>query len=1061
MVFSRSLKNSTFIVLIVLFLTPSPAFLQQTAVTETVPAFGYDIFRPATEAVTEGPIDENFVLSPGDKVIIKVWGQLTLNYALDVSEEGYLELKDENARIYTNGVSYRELRRLVNEKLAESYASYINIKNPAQSTAFVDVRLGQVRKVLAYVLGEVRNQGQYTVGAGAATLLNILNQAGGIKEKGSLREIRIRRTDGTESVVDLYEFLVTGKIDSKKTQVRQGDYILIPLKAKSVVLKGEVKRPAVYEAVKNEGIKQVLGFAGGPTANAYLNRVQVRRYEANRGERFIDLDLESIMKDPQKDFALVDGDEITVYPNILIRKRMVEIRGEGITRPGTYEFAAGMTLRNLIDKADGLKEYIFLDRADVVRTEADFSKRLTSFPLKDLFREDRPGHYVYSGKEEADFKLQEMDQITLYSKFQMKGGDKTITLEGHVKEPGTYTLAANMTLYDLIFSRGGFTDEAFKKKAYLNLGHIFRKTSGELDTKILSFNLEKLLSNDPKESILLESDDLVRIYSFETMIAQKPFVTIEGLVKRPGNYDMAEGMTLEDLVLLAGGLTPDAYRVEAVVGRTARRMGDEETENAAAGAQRAKTMISPLPLDFAALPKEKRTPLEVFDKVVIRHLAGWEPQFTVSIGGEIPYPGSYSLETREERISTLIKRAGGLKKEALAAGAALQRRKDITGMTAERKAEMDSVAIDLEKALRQPGGEADLVLKDGDRIFIPTNPGVVEIRGAVRQPGFVQFREGAGLKEYIANAGGYLPEAEKQDVTVYLPNRTAQKRNPGFIFGRNPEVNPGSIIEVPFKESKKGKENDVIPVNGAVKFPMSVKYRAGQRLDYYLRICGGLKDDADPGKIIIQFADGTTLDSGETAPFNPAVPAGSAIEIPFKEIPTEQKNKDFVILRGAVKFPLSVRYQEGRRMDYYLEICGGYAADADPGEIMVRLPDGTTLKNNNTAPFNPVIQAGSVIEIPAKDFQEKDFVAVKGAVKFPLSVKFKEGQKMEYYIQICGGYAAEANSSKVSILLPDGTTLQNVDNTPFNPVVTAGSTITVPDKTGKVPDKEKDGGVKK
>jgi protein involved in polysaccharide export with SLBB domain len=615
-----------------------------------------------------------------------------------------------------------------------------------------------------------------------------------------------------------------------------------------------------------------------------------------------------------------------------------------------------------------------------------------------------------------------------------------------------YILADNMSLYDLLFSRGGFQDAAFAKKAFLELGHIFRKTPGDLDTKILGFNLGKLLDGDPKENIRLESDDRIKIYFFESMATLKPYVSIEGLVKRPGNYDMSAGITMEDLIVIAGGLTPDASRVQGVIGRTARKTGDE-----AVGAEGGKSMtiIAALPLDFATLPKEQQTPLEVFDKIVIRHLTQWEPKDTVNISGQVQNPGSYALETKEERISNLIKRAGGINKEGFSAGASLMRRKDITGMGEEKKDEMDPVAVFIEKALAQPGGESDLILKDGDRIHIPKNPGVVEIRGAVRQPGFVQYRDSTRLEDYIKNAGGYLPNAEKRDVTVYLPNRTAQKRLRAFLFGSNPKVQAGSVIEVPYKETLTDKDKDIIPIKGAVKFPMPVKYRTGQRLEYYLRICGGFADNADPQKIIIQLPDGTTMESEKSAPFNPVVPAGSTVEVAVKEVKLEQADKDLVVVNGAVKYPMSVRFLEGQRLGYYIQACGGFADTADPGNIGVRIPDGTLLQNKNTAPFNPVILPGSIIEI-----QEKDSVLVRGAVESPLSVVFKEGQRLEYYIRLSGGYTAEADPSKINIRLPDGTLVQNKDTASFNPVIAVGSMIEVPDRTGKIPNVKKTTGEK-
>jgi protein involved in polysaccharide export with SLBB domain len=200
------------------------AFAQQAKETEQVyekdkeplPAFGYNIFRELPEPITEGPMDEQYLLSPGDEVIITVWGQLNLKYPLIVNDDGFIEIPDEGGRVFTNGVSLKELKRLVTERLSRIYSSYINSANPSANTAFVDVKLGKVRKLLVYVVGEVKNQGAYTISSGVPTLLNVLNNAGGVKETGSLREIKVRRANGTIDAVDLYEFLITGKMDIKK-----------------------------------------------------------------------------------------------------------------------------------------------------------------------------------------------------------------------------------------------------------------------------------------------------------------------------------------------------------------------------------------------------------------------------------------------------------------------------------------------------------------------------------------------------------------------------------------------------------------------------------------------------------------------------------------------------------------------------------------------------------------------------------------------------------------------------------------------------------------------------
>jgi len=877
-----------FVLLLILTSIP-PGFAQETSNDESenpgkekVYAFGYDIFRELPEPITEGPVDENYLLSPGDEIIITVWGQLNLEYSLTVSEEGYITIPDDGGRIFTNGVSLKELKNLVAKRFSQIYASYINVDNPSQSTAFIDVKLAKVRKLLVYIVGEVETQGVYTISSSVATLLNLLNNAGGVKESGSLRKIKIRRANGNTDVVDLYEFLIAGVLDSKKTRLGYGDYIIVPLKDKSATITGEVKRPGIYEMIGNEGLKDLVRFAGGLTSNAYLKRCQVKRFERDVGEKFFELNLENTLEDRKTDFTLSDGDAVSVFPNIVERRRIVEIRGEGIKRPGIYGYRDAMTVKDLIDQAEGLKESAYLERADLVRTEEDFSKKMTIFSLNDLFQKESQGHYRYTGNDGKNFELREMDQVTIYSSYEMKGQDKYVTLEGHVKEPGRYILPENMTLYDLLFSRGGFQDEDFKKRAYLELGHIFRKIPRELEEKVITFNLGKLLDGNAEENIHLEDADRIVVYSFETMEI-KPFVTVEGLVKRPGSYPLAEDMTLEDLIILAGGLRPEAYKIEAVIARI--QPGKEGTQGNVA------TIVVPVELNFSSNPEDDKTFLETYDKIVIRNLPEWEPLPVVSVEGQVKYPGSYSLEARQERISTIVKRAGGLKKEAFAEGGVLFRRKDILEMSPIKNDEKEKLAINLKGALQNPGGNDDLILKDGDQIFVPLNPGSVEVVGAVKNPSILHYKEGKKIDYYIKLCGGYTKDADRKNIVAYLPNNVAYKKEKFLFLSFNPSLLPGSKVEVPFR-GEKGKI-DIVEVRGAVQKPTLIQHKRGKKLDYYINECGGYTETSDIKNIIIYLPDGVPLKREGTLSFNPTISPGSIIEVPFKEekVPSQSPNK--------------------------------------------------------------------------------------------------------------------------------------------------------------------------
>ena len=763
-----------------------------SARAETLPAFGYDLFSAPGEATTEGPvIEDNYQLSPGDEVIISVWGQLNLRYPLIVDENGIITIPDEGGRVYINGLNLKELKVQVASALARIYAKYINLDNPAQSTAFVDVKLGKVRKLMVYVVGEVNKPGIYSISAGAATLINLLNNAGGIKPSGSLREIHIRRTNGATDRVDLYDLLISGQLDTKKIQINYGDYILVPLKGKSVAIQGEVKRRGLYEIIGSEGVQELVKFAGGLQPNAFLKRLQLRRYDLNEGEKILDLDGEKILAEPAANFPLQDADVLSVPANVIVRRPVVEIAGEGIKRPGQYAYKPGMTLKDLVEAAEGLREYVLLDRADMVRTQEDFSKKLTTFPLSEVYRQQKPGEYVYLGAEAKNFELKELDEIRIYSAFALRGKDKFVTLSGYVREPGTYVLADNMKLFDVIYAHGGFQDPDFVKKAYLPLAHIFRKISGQVDEKVLNFSLEKLLAADPEANLSLEAADRIAIYTYEQM-AVKPSVQIEGLVQKPGTYPMAEGLTMEDLILVAGGLTPDAFKVEAVVGRT------EPTGES--GERTSSSFVVPIGKDFASLANEQKTRLKTYDTITVRNQEGWEPLPVVSLSGEVLFAGSYSLEQKKTRISKVIQQAGGIKRQAYAPGAILQRRKNIVELTPGGATGYEKVIIQLDQALAHPGSAADLFLQDGDRIFVPLNPGTVEVRGAVRDPGLFLYKQGKGLSYYIELAGGYARNADKGRALVHYPNGAAARKKFGNFF--RPKLQAGSIIDIPVKEPK-------------------------------------------------------------------------------------------------------------------------------------------------------------------------------------------------------------------------------------------------------------------
>jgi len=855
--------------------------------------FGYAAFHSEGEPITDGPVDDGYLISPGDEIVVSIWGQLVETMNLTVTDEGFIELPEQGGRIQTNGLSLKDLRQKIVQALSLIYAAYIDPVDISKSKAFVDIRLGKLRQLSIFVVGEVNKPGAYTIGPGVANVINLLHNACGVTDKGTLRMVKVRRANGKSDTIDLYGFLLTGDIDTRTIRLGPGDSIHVPVKEKSVTIEGEVKRPNTYEMVGDEGMRDLVKFAGGFTPDAYLKHVQAHRYEENRGEILMDLDLDVLHSQPSANLPLLNGDRLVIPKNIQVRNNSVTIQGDGITRVGTYEWTQGMTLNDLIEKAEGLREYAYLGRADLIRTESDFSRRLSILSLEDLYKRDSDGKIVFTGNAEKNIPLKEMDEVIVQSTPGMSGASQFVMLEGSVKHPGKYDLTKDMRLYDLIFARGGFQDDAIKKATFLDKAHIFRTRPGMLGKKIISFNLGDLLSGQASANLALEENDVIRIYSYDE-IRQPKKVIIDGFVKKPGDYAMVEGLTLEDLILMAGGVIPQGSVLEAAI---ARREAEEDAKNRLGQAELLHVPIDPK--NVLELPVEQRTVLEDGDYVTIRTPLGWKNTEVAWVGGQVNASGNYTISPGAERLSSIINRAGGLSDEALLEGAFIRRRMGVVGLAGTkvnnyRGVTMNSsaalgnsggpddyheVIVNLPAALANPGSPDDIIIQSEDKVFIPRNPGVVQVRGAVNRELTLQHKSDRTLDEYIALCGGYMAKADPVGTKIYGPNKAALTPSQGK--GKNQKstpIPPGSVIEVPFLH-----QNErllTVEVKGAVTKPALIQHIEGAPLGYYLNLADGFIPEADIAAISVLMPDGSLLRKQGDKPFNPIIKGGSQIMVP-------------------------------------------------------------------------------------------------------------------------------------------------------------------------------------
>jgi polysaccharide biosynthesis/export protein len=805
---------------------------------EVLTRIGYDSFKIDVSKISPGTIDKSYILSPGDKIVLKVWGQLQQTYNITVTNDLYIEIPDVPGRVYVSGLTLSQVEDRARRQMATVYASYFNLDQPAASAAALDITLAEVHDLRFLVQGEIKTPGSYSLHPSLGNIIYALASAGGVKESGSLRNIKIRRGDEVINF-DFYDFLIRGAVTQNQTQIRNNDVIFVPLKRKEVTIKGEVKRPGIYELLESSGedLEALLDLAGGVKSSASLDKLLILRAELNVGLKTLDINLSAIRKTAQK-VLLQDQDVVTVFPTYQARLDFVTIKGRGIGAAGEYQLKPGYRIRDVIAEAGGLLRDAYLERADLVRTSPDMTKTYRQIHLKQAME----------GVESQNLVLQSLDELLIYNVRDIEGEQKYITLRGHVKSPGRYEYYRGMRLFDLLFGRGGFQDQDFLRETYLERGDLVRAISGGQRRELLKFHLGKLLEGDASQNLELQSDDEIAIYSRDEIVGGDRYVVLSGHAKNPGQQRLYQGMRLFDLLYMVGGYQDPDYRRQTFLPRgdlirTVRRDGEVKKEilrfdlgalldgdpkqnlelvsgdqvivYAAADFQDVDTVeisgqvrrpgrypwstnmtladlllqaggllqgiaradisrngsVQSVPL--AAGDFLKATfPLEASDNVFVRQDPNVQSQRIVEVSGEVLYPGKYVLDKPETKVSEIIAKAGGLKAGSFLAGSVLIRDKNRVVFT------------------------DDAILQDQDVLTIPRFENTVRIEGAVKNPIAVTWQKGKSVKDYLEMAGGLTADADKDGIQVIAPNGAGIKETGGILFWRGSKIPPGTRIVV-------------------------------------------------------------------------------------------------------------------------------------------------------------------------------------------------------------------------------------------------------------------------
>ncbi|NBB73326.1 MAG: sugar ABC transporter substrate-binding protein, partial [Bacteroidetes bacterium] len=756
---------------------------------DTLRYFGYDIFRSIPDAFRPGamgPIDDGYLVGPNDELRLTAWGAAQFQYDLTVDQEGRIFIP--NVGQYTvSGKRLDALRTELRDWLSQRYAGLTS--DPP--TISMDLTVTRVRPVQVYVLGEVRYPGGYTVSSGS-TVFNVLYSMGGPMRRGSLRNIQVIRDGEVVTTVDLYDYLMRG-YNPNPVRLQNGDNVYIPPRNKTVAINGSVRRPAYFEVKPNETFRDLLTYAGGLKPEAYTGRVHIERIvpfdereEPSVAREAIDFNLNEV-RAGDRNIALADADFITV-PSILeennragaTRVNAVKVTG-AVFQPGQYEIDGQLrTVRDLIQEADGLRGDAYRPQAELVRLQEDLDEASRTLDLNRVM-EDNPL---------ANVVLRPGDSLHVASVQELKI-ERTVRITGQVLDPGTYTYRDSMTVGDLLFKGGGLTDDEYLKDVFLERADLYRESADGRSERVIPFHLGEALNGNSFAGETLRPGDQIRVYPVDVEVLRDRFVEISGAVKSPGRYEFRDNMSLKDIILQAEGFQEGAFlQAVEVTRRPEARDGDVRARTLQVGLASGSSadQVSFAVDDTAqALQTADRFQLQHRDRVYVRTDPSFQEQETITVRGEVRFPGEYTLLRENETLFDIINRAGGVRATGYPKGGRLFR-------------DSSQVIVEMGQAIRGEEG-SDVILQPGDEIVIPPQPNTVAIRGNVANEGLLKFRPGERVAYYLERAGGTLDETE--GIFITQASGATFEVDRGW-FRRTPQVDDGAIIRVTRKPPETG-----------------------------------------------------------------------------------------------------------------------------------------------------------------------------------------------------------------------------------------------------------------
>ncbi len=746
----------------------SSTVVEEAAISEDLEFFGYDLFDSIPDAFQPnagGPVDDAYIVGPGDELRLTVWGAAEFAYELTVDAEGRIFVP-RVGQFLVSGTRLNALRVSLKRFLSRSYAG-LETDPP---TVFMDLTVSRIRPVQVYVLGEVSRPGGYTISANASGF-NVLYATGGPLTRGSLRSIEILRNGRRVGGLDLYSYLLKG-FEQNPVRLQTNDFVFVPPRGKTVAISGSVRRPAVFELKGDEDFADLLDFAGGLLPEAYTKRFQIERIlpfaertDPSIAREIRDLSLTDALSGRMK-VELRDGDVVRLTSISDRIDNAVSVSG-AVFQPGQFQLDRSLvSVRDLIQAADGLTEVAYREQATLVRLREDFTEETVALDLNRVLADD-PFH---------NLPLRPRDRLQVQSRGQVQE-DGQITVSGTVRIPGVQPYRAGLTLQNALFAAGGLQDSLFVKNVFLARADLYRRDGLRQRPVIIPFSLEDALAGSGSANLALIPGDEIRVYPRSVGEIGGSAVQIFGAVKAPGNIEYREGLTVEDAILQSGGLTQYAY-LESVRVARADPGGMKlalDVEVPLVGLSRdASGMVDPSAIRSAL--SVRSFVLQPGDQITVVTDPDYRPVQTVSIEGEVAFPGVYALQDDNESISSVLERAGGVLGTGYLGGARLRRGGD-------------QVAVDFSKVTKS--SRADMRLIPGDQLFVPRRPNTVRVAGNVNRAALIRYAPGKRVSYYLDRAGGRGEETAAVFVTQ-ADGTTHRLR--GGLFPANPVVTEGAEI---------------------------------------------------------------------------------------------------------------------------------------------------------------------------------------------------------------------------------------------------------------------------